>query len=156
MKTQRRMLFSALVARIAKKFRSFPESKEKIVKNVRNETPNERMLKMDTNVETVVAPVVVDGPTEIRTRKGKKGPGSLVLVTPNIADAEIVKAEIGKDLAADTMVFTQPHIDEPIISAADWLKARETLVAAKAKKKAFIASLNPEQIALLPADFLKD
>jgi hypothetical protein len=153
MKTQK-SLFSAIIARIAKKFKTSPENRETIVKgrwSTRTLTKgNEKMTKQAKIDAPVVAPVAeIDGPVEIHVRNGKKGPGTLVVIVPNKADGEIVKGEIAKTAKVGTMVFTKPYQAPVITPAIDWLKAREAIVARQASRSALIATLKPEQLALL-------
>ncbi len=146
-------LFSAIVARIANKFKSFPENRGKIVES-RSLTPIERNLKMIENqtndAESTDADVaVVDGPVEVRTRKGKKGPGKLSVIVPNKADAATVVKNLKGTVDAGTMVFTKVHESVKIVSAIDWLAAREVLAQRATDRAELLAGFTPEQLALL-------
>jgi len=149
-------LFSAIVARIANKFKSFPENRGKIVEN-RSLTPNERNFKMIENqtdatesTDADAADVaVVDGPVEVRTRKGKKGPGKLSVIVPNKADADTVVKNLKETVENGTMVFTKVHEPAKIVSAIDWLAAREVLAQRATDRAELLAGFSPEQLALL-------
>jgi len=145
-------LFSAIVARLANKFKVFPE-KGKIIVDGRAKTPNERTGIMNENETAVaveeVAPEVVDGPVEVRTRKGKKGPGTLVVIVPNKADSETVVETLKANVEDGVMVFTSDHKTPTIVSATDWLAAREALVERDTQRANLLASLSPEEKALL-------
>ena len=150
MKQKSQSLFSAIVARIANKFKVVPEKGQIIVEGIK--TPNERtgIMNKDENAVAVEdAPAVVDGPVEVRTRKGKKGPGTLIIVVPNKADAETVVETLKGEVEADTMVFTSDHQPRQIVSAADWVAGREALVEQNKARKALLDSLTAEQKALL-------
>ena len=152
-KTQKsQSLFSAIVARIANKFKSFPENRGKIVES-RSLTP-ERNFKMienqtDATESTDADVAVVDGPVEVRTRKGKKGPGKLSVIVPNKADADTVVENLKKTVETGTMVFTKVHEFVKIVSAIDWLAAREVLAQRSTARAELLAGFTPEQLALL-------
>ena len=159
MKTKSRTIFSALLARISKKFRSFPESRERIVKvvgngSLRNRTLTEKDAKMkdaNTNVAVVDAPAVVEvGPVDVMARKAVQGQGKYLLTVESKADADAITPELSKTLEAGYTIFTRKHQPVEITSAEKWLKAREVLTARDEARKVAIASLTPEQLAALP------
>jgi len=151
MKQKSQSLFSAIVARIANKFKVVPEKGQIIVEGIK--TPNDGrtgiMIENETAVAVEDAPAVVDGPVEVRTRKGKKGPGTLIIVVPNKADAETVVETLKAEVEDGTMVFTSDHEPRLIITAAEWLDAREAITQRNRDRKALIESLTPDQLALL-------
>ena len=148
-----RSLFSALLARISKKFRSFPESREKIVKDVRsNETLTGKDAKMDKDTNVVETPAVVetDGPQDIMARKAKQGQGKYLMTVAGKADAAAITPELSKTLEAGYTIFTRDHQPVIIVKAVDWLKAQEVIVARKAARAKFLANLDPDIRAALP------
>ena len=154
MKTKSRTFFSALLARISKRY--LPESRERIVKvvengSLRNETLTGKDVKMDENT-VVETPEVVEvvGPVDIMARKAKQGQGKYLLTVESQADADEISPELAKTLEDGYTVFTRKHEPVEITSAEKWRKAREVLDARENARKAAIASLTPEQLAALP------
>ena len=159
MKTKRRTFFSALLARISKRY--LPESRERIVKDVengslRNKTLTGKDAKMDTNtnIVEVVEVVEADGPQDIMARKAAQGQGKYLLTVASKADAAEVSPELAKTLEPGYKIFTRDHTPVKIETAVDWFKAREVIVARDAARKsalkAAMDSLTPEQIAAIP------
>lgn len=159
-----RSLFSALLARISKRWRYLPESRERIVKvvengSLRNTTLTGKDVKMDTDTNVVETPVVdavvdavveIDGPQKIMARKAKQGQGKCLLTVASKADAAEIIPELTKTLEQGYTIFTRAHQPVEIVTAVDWKKAREVLDAREVTRKDAIASLTPEQLAALP------
>ena len=105
----------------------------------------------DQNQTAVETPAVEnDGPQEVRTRKGKKGPGTLIVVVEDKAQAETVKATIAAEITdPETMVFTTDHKAVEIVSAETFLAARAEKVEKGKQRRELLDSLSDEQLALL-------
>jgi len=93
------------------------------------------------------APQAVDGPRTIRARSGAKGPGKVVAIATNQAEADLISADLKADGVAD--VIMTPYEAPAILSHEDWKNQTETTRATEKARQELLASLSPEQKALL-------
>ena len=140
-------LFSAFAARIAKIFKRYPDSREKIVTDVRSSktlTKGIRIMAENANDQKHV------GPVQVRTRKGKKGPGQLVIIAVDQSNADEIVLELTKTKAPDVMVYTATHTAPKIITATDWRKNYAEAEALAAARRKVLGEFTPEQLKACP------
>ena len=145
----RQSLFSAILARIFKKrLRNSPEKGSKIVEKVKMENSNRKDRTMtDENVKPETPKY--NGPTEIRTRNGKKGPGSIYVIAATTDDAEKITPEVIKTVEPGVMVFTTPHKPVEIVTADDWMASQAEKIAKAQARKVALAKLTDAERALI-------
>ena len=90
-----------------------------------------------------------DMPHEIRSRNGKKGPGKLLCVIVNKADAEKVQSDLQSNVADGISIFIRPQPETIVLTHSDWKSARAEQVKIEQKRAAAISKLSDEEKALL-------
>ena len=136
-------LFSAFAARIAKIFKHCPDCRESIVGSVSKTLTKGIGIMSENETKSV-------GPVQVRTRKGKKGPGQLVVIATDQDNADEIVLELVKTAAPDVMVYTAPQPETKIITADDWRKDYAEAEALAAARRKVLAAFTPDQLKACP------
>jgi len=150
MKQKNPSLFSAIAARLAKIFKRYPDCRERIVRDVRSSKTLTKGIRIMAENENATNEQTNVGPVQVRSRKGKKGPGQLVVVAVDQSNADEIVIELSKTAAPDVMIYTAPQPETKIITAEDWRKNYAAAEAKAAARRAVLASFSADQLKACP------
>lgn len=88
-----------------------------------------------------------DGPRTIRTRTGKKGPGKVVAIATNQAEADLIAADLKADGVAE--VIMTPYAAPVIYTHEGWKAETETQRETDKQRTDLLATLSDSDKALL-------